>query len=306
MENFTEDDRYAIEDSIEKIKNAGLLNGKYDYIKFETFDLFSICKLAQDALLKDQILLEINPPITIVGDIHANFNGLQQIFQKCGDPEHHKYLFLGDYIDRGPNSIEVMTTLLCYKLLYPNNIYLIRGNHESKEVCVEYGFFQECVDRYNENIFNEFIAVFNNLPMAAIVGKSIFCVHGGISQEMGDVNKLRSVERPLIIPSSGFLLDLLWSDPSVVYPDFHVCEMRGGSFTYGKDAAERFLKENNLKHIVRSHQMTMEGYDYAYGHDNDMCISVFSTANYCEEFDNKGAVMHVDSDMNLSFTIFEK
>ncbi|OHS94107.1 Serine/threonine-protein phosphatase PP1 [Tritrichomonas foetus] len=303
MENYLEDDQVAIEDTLELILNTKTLDDG-DYIQLNNGYLFSILKLAQKVLLDDDILLKIEPPTIVVGDLHAQYNSFRKVLDIGGNPENSKYVFLGDYIDRGSNSTEVMITLLCYKLMYPKNVYLIRGNHETKETCMEYGFYNECTTRYSQTIFDEFIKCFDNLPMAAIIGNSIFCVHGGISQDLYNVNDLMKVERPLKIPERGFLLDLLWSDPSVIFGDFHRSQ-RGGSFTYGAEATDCFLEYNNLKMICRSHQMVMEGYEYAYGKNNQKCISIFTCPKYCNEFDNKGAIMHVDKNNDITFTVIE-
>jgi serine/threonine-protein phosphatase PP1 catalytic subunit len=162
--------------------------------------------------------LSVPAPLNIVGDIHGQFTDLLQFLKKGGDPSRHRYLFLGDYVDRGPHSVEVMTILLCLKNLYPETVFLLRSNHETRDVSLLYGFYDECKARYSEDLWNQFNEVFQFLPLAAVVADRIFCVHGGISRELRSVADIQRLGRPLNVPEFGLIVDLLWTDPD---PDPH-------------------------------------------------------------------------------------
>jgi serine/threonine-protein phosphatase PP1 catalytic subunit len=152
-----------------------------------------------------------------MGDIHGQFYDLLSLFKICGGgPPNHKYLMIGDFVDRGMNSIEVMCLLLAYKIKYPDKIFLLRGNHECSAITKIYGFYDEVKRRYNLPLWRAFCSMFNYLPICAIIDERILCMHGGLSQEIG--NKGLSyintrIERPLEIPDNGMMTDLLWADP---------------------------------------------------------------------------------------------
>jgi hypothetical protein len=143
--------------------------------------LLDLCDSVYSFLSAEPVLLRLSAPIVIVGDIHGNIPDLLRIFEECGYPPHQKYLFLGDYIDRGLHSIEVITLLFALKCKFPEHIYLLRGNHETFNISSVYGFSKECKKRFSDVVFTEFNSVFECLPIAAVVGRALFCVHGGIS-----------------------------------------------------------------------------------------------------------------------------
>jgi serine/threonine-protein phosphatase PP1 catalytic subunit len=173
-----------------------------------------------------------------MGDIHGQFYDLLKLFEICGGiPPEHKYLMIGDFVDRGKNSIEVMCLLLALKIKHPNHIYLLRGNHECSSITKIYGFYDEVKRRYNLPLWRAFCNMFNHLPICAVIDERILCMHGGLSIDL--INKGLSyintrIERPLEIPDSGMMCDLLWSDPSEnpLQMGFKAND-RGVSFTFG-------------------------------------------------------------------------
>lgn len=143
------------------------------------------------------MLLRLPAPIVVGGDIHGQFKDLREYLTEIGKPPDTNYLFLGDYVDRGTQSIEVMSLLMAYKIQYPNNIHFLRGNHECEIVTQLEGFYHECKSRYSARLYNEFLTLFNVLPVAALVGERIFCVHGGLSPELTDFEQINSIPRPI-------------------------------------------------------------------------------------------------------------
>ena len=141
----------------------------------------------------------------VCGDIHGQYSDLLQLFKLGGLPNHSKYLFLGDYVDRGDNSIEVVMLLMCYKILYPNNIYMIRGNHECETINRMYGFYDECKNRYSVNVWKKMNMCLMHLPIAAMIDKHIFCIHGGLSPRMRFIEEINTLERGIKIPDTGVL-----------------------------------------------------------------------------------------------------
>lgn len=250
------------------------------------------------------MLLRLNSPLNICGDIHGQYSDLFQIFTRIGLPNKENYLFLGDYVDRGDRSIEVMMLLFCYKVLYPNTFFLLRGNHESREVSKHYGFYDECKTRYSVKLWETFIKAFEYMPVCAVVGDRIICMHGGLSPHLNKIEDINKILRPTDIPDSGLLCDLLWSDPDEAGLLGWSSNDRGVSYVFDKTIISNFLKRNDLRFICRAHQVVEDGYKF---NDNDTknLVTVFSAPRYCGEFDNKGAVLTIDKNYKCSFELFD-
>jgi serine/threonine-protein phosphatase PP1 catalytic subunit len=264
-----------------------------------------LCTEAIKVLRLDPIVLRIPTPIHVVGDLHGQFYDLLTYFRKCGLPPSSAYLFLGDYVDRGKNQIETLTYLLALKVKYPARVWLLRGNHETPEIAELYGFADECAKRYpGSGMFVKFVEVFKWLPMAAIIGDRIFCVHGGLSPDLTDLNMLRGSERPLDVSSDSMLSDLLWADPNTEINGYEDSE-RGTGYTYGEDVVRDFLRENDFDLLCRGHQCVMNGFEFPFGNSNHTVLTVFSAPNYCEEFGNKGALLKIDAALKCSFEVID-
>ena len=174
-----------------------------------------LCARARPILLEQQpSLLELEAPIKICGDVHGQYTDLLRLFEYGGFPPVSNYLFLGDYVDRGKQSIETICLLLAYKILYPDNFFILRGNHESAGINRIYGFYDECKRRYSIKLWKVFSDVFNCLPAAALVDEKILCMHGGLSPELKQLQQIADIRRPCDVPEMGLLCDILWSDPS--------------------------------------------------------------------------------------------
>ena len=187
-----------------------------------------------------------------IGDVHGQYYDLLRIFEYGGFPPEANYLFLGDYIDRGKQSIETVCLLLCYKIKYPENFFLLRGNHECAQINRIYGFYDECKRRYSIRLWRVFSDVFNCLPVAALIDEKIFCMHGGLSPELKNLDQIKNIMRPTDVPDTGLLCDLLWSDPErgiEAYGD----NDRGVSFTFGEQVVRKFNEKHDIDLICRAH-----------------------------------------------------
>jgi serine/threonine-protein phosphatase 5 len=238
---------------------------------------------------------------TVCGDIHGQYYDLLNIWQLNGMPsETNPYLFNGDFVDRGSFSYEVIMTMFALKLLYPRHFHLTRGNHESITMNEIYGFKGEVAAKVDPNVFGLFSEAFNWLPLAACIGNKVLVVHGGLFSEDGvkldDIRKINRNQQP---PEKGLMGELMWSDP--MQTPGRAPSKRGVALSFGPDVTARFLSDNNLDLIVRSHEVKDEGYELQAG---EKLITVFSAPNYCDQMGNKGAFIRFGSDLRPVFTKF--
>ena len=260
-----------------------------------------LCQRARPIFLQQSMLLELEAPIKICGDIHGQYTDLLRLFEYGGFPPESNYLFLGDYVDRGKQSIETICLLLAYKILYPENFFILRGNHESAGINRIYGFYDECKRRYSIKLWKVFSDVFNCLPVAALIDEKILCMHGGLSPDLHSLQQIAELERPCDVPDSGLMCDLLWSDPCPNRNGWGDND-RGVSHVFGADVVAGFLEEHDLDLLIRAHQVVEDGYEFFAGR---RLVTLFSAPNYCGEFDNAGAIVSVDETLMCSFQILK-
>ena len=264
-----------LDEMIQRLLDAGYAGKVTKTVCLKNAEIEGICKAVQELFLSQPALLELSPPVKIVGDIHGQYTDLLRMFEMCGFPPNSNYLFLGDYVDRGKQSLETMLLLMCYKLKFPENFFLLRGNHESANVTRVYGFYDECKRRCNVKIWKTFIDAFNALPIAAIVAGKIFCVHGGLSPTLNHMDDIRAMARPTDVPDFGLLNDLLWSDPADIDGDWESNE-RGVSFCFGKQVIMDFLQKYDFDLVCRAHMVVEDGYEFF---SDRILVTVFSAPN---------------------------
>jgi serine/threonine-protein phosphatase PP1 catalytic subunit len=233
-----------------------------------------------------------------------------------------------DYVDRGKQSLETICLLLAFKIKYPENFFILRGNHESASINRIYGFYDECASRpstnhhhgrewgylislslqsslgkrrYNIKLWKTFTDCFNCLPVAAVIDEKIICMHGGLSPELSQLEQIKRLLRPTDVPDTGLLSDLLWADPDKDIMGWGEND-RGISFTFGPDIVKQFLKRHDLELICRAHQVVEDGYEFF---AKRQLVTLFSAPNYCGEFDNAGAMMSIDENLMCSFQILK-
>ncbi|KAF9991597.1 hypothetical protein BGZ79_004236 [Entomortierella chlamydospora] len=290
-----------IDDIISRLLDAGYSGKVSKAICLKNSEILFVCQTAREIFLSQPTLIELSPPVKIVGDIHGQYTDLLRLFEMCGFPPSANFLFMGDYVDRGKMSLETILLLFCYKIKYPENFFLLRGNHECANVTRVYGFYDECKRRASIKMWKAFVDVFNCLPLTAIVANKIFCVHGGLSPSLGSMDDIRAIRRPTDVPDYGLLNDLLWSDPSEAALDWEDNE-RGVSYCFGKSIIQNFLNRHDFDLVCRAHMVVEDGYEFF---NDRTLVTVFSAPNYCGEFDNYGAVMSVNEDLLCSFELLK-
>lgn len=270
-------------------------------VQLSEAEIRQLCQTAKELFLTQPNLLELEAPIKICGDVHGQYSDLLRLFEYGGFPPQANYLFLGDYVDRGKQSLETICLLLAYKIKYPENFFLLRGNHECASINRIYGFYDECKRRFNVRLWKTFTDCFNCLPVAALIDEKIMCMHGGLSPDLKSLDQIRKIARPTDVPDSGLLCDLLWSDPDKDVVGWGEND-RGVSYTFGADIVNEFLQKHDMDLICRAHQVVEDGYEFF---ADRSLVTIFSAPNYCGEFDNAGAMMSVDDTLTCSFQILK-
>lgn len=260
-----------------------------------------ICSLATEIFSKEENVISVPSPVTICGDIHGQLYDLFELLKIGGMPPYTNYLFMGDYVDRGFHSVETLSFLLCLKIKFPDRFFLLRGNHESRQITQVYGFFDECIRKYgNSNVWKLYTELFDFLPLAAVVNNDTFCCHGGLSPSFSTLDELKSLDRKIEVPHEGTMCDILWSDPEE--KNGWGVSPRGAGFSFGPDITKSFNMRNNLKLICRAHQLVNEGYNW--NHEKE-CVTIFSAPNYCYRCGNFASLMEMDEKGNYDFTQFD-
>mmetsp|Transcript_9224 Transcript_9224/g.10625 ORF Transcript_9224/g.10625 Transcript_9224/m.10625 type:complete len:1245 (-) Transcript_9224:145-3879(-) len=338
QETFTEVDQIRKNFATESIDPEKLARQFEIQDRLPVEQAVALVQEADSMLQQEPNLLKLEGPVNVVGDIHGQFFDLRSMFRIGGPPgevigkdENGKelkrtYLFLGDYVDRGAFSCEVILYLFALKLKYPEHIYLLRGNHESRIVASYFGFKEECSMKYGVRLFNACAQAFQSLPIAATVdtyGGKWLCLHGGISPNVTSLHQFVEFDRFAEPSMTGFLCDILWSDPisdsfedgagqslgEFLSIDFLPNPVRGCSYRYGYRALIQFLAINGLVGIIRAHEVQEEGFRYHFqeisgGKKGDATaqvtppvITVFSAPNYCGRYGNKAAFMRISKDL---------
>ena len=248
------------------------------------FDFDSLRTFIDDfiySLQNGTSVIKIKTPIVIVGNLHGSLHDLLQIFAKNGLPPLTRYLFLGNYVDFGEFSVEVVTLLFAMKLIFPENIFLLRGEHEISDENRTCGFYDDLYSLYkSETIWSLYNKAFSFLPIAAIVSDKIFCVSSGLSATITKIDTLRNISLPISDPVPPDVADFLINDPMENIGMFLVDNREKGC-SFGIFATNTFLKDNNMRYIIRSHQCVESGTEYS--HEGKI-VTIFSSSSFkCNE-----------------------
>ena len=320
---FDADEKPQVDNIKAHLYREGLLG---DNEIFEIIDRFTAIVREESNVIKMQ------DPVTVVGDIHGQFFDLIKLFEIGGNPETQRYIFLGDLVDRGCFGCEVVLLLFALKIKYPEDIIILRGNHECRSITTYFNFKKECLYKYNLAVYNGIMSAFDCLPLVCILNQRFFCVHGGLSPRINTITDINRINRFTEISKAGPMCDLLWADPIDESKDkphdkhssrnssryhnklkkpnaaniptslFVPNELRGCSYSFSYEAACKFLSENNLLSIIRAHEVQNEGYKLfkktPVGFPS--VITIFSAPNYCDTYNNKAAVIKFQNNvMNI-------
>eukprot|EP00934_Nitzschia_sp_Nitz4_P004535 Nitzschia sp. Nitz4//scaffold151_size53849//41602//42648//NITZ4_006729-RA/size53849-snap-gene-0.33-mRNA-1//-1//CDS//3329537162//4525//frame0 len=256
-------------------------------------ELRQLCQYVGELLMEESNVQPVSSPVTIVGDLHGQFFDLLNLLKVGGWPPSTSYIFLGDFVDRGHNSVETLSLLLCLKLKYPGNITLLRGNHESRQITQVYGFYDECLRKYgNASVWRHCVQCFDCFGLAALVDEEVLCVHGGLSPDVRTLDQVRAIDRNQEIPHEGAFCDLVWSDPEDIYTSWQMSP-RGAGYLFGKRVTDEFHQVNNLQFLARAHQLVLEGRRY---HFDQRLVTVWSAPNYCYRCGNVAAILEIGGD----------
>ena len=279
-----------------------------------------LIKECENILKQENNIIRIRAPVKIFGCLNGQFSDLLRTFETYGEPseklcdgdiESFDYLFLGDYVDRGTKSLETIILLMALKVKYPDQIIMLRGHHEDSQINAHYGLFQECRLKLDEDptdpnsIFVALNKMFEYLPLCAIIEDKILCLHGGISQSLKNIEDLDLIPKPITInhiaqtSDQQTLMDLLWADPcenerETGFKPHTSRRVFGNIFKFGADRLQKFLNDNKLALLIRSHECVMEGYERV----NDL-ITIFSATDYCGKYKNAAAILIVKRQLEI-------
>lgn len=244
----------------------------------------------------EPILLDIESPCTIVGDIHGHILDLFRILKTQGLPDVTRYVFLGDLVDRGEFSVETIALVYLLKIIWPQNVFIIRGNHEFDFLASQCGFKKQLLDTYNdESIYRHYLSSFSEIPLAIRIDNKMLCVHGGIGPSLFSVKQISTLEKPIHDFGSELIDPLLWSDPNDTVESFEPSS-RGTGFFFSESVLDEFLNLSNLEILIRAHECVMEGAEPKF---HRKLITVFSASNYCGIVKNMSAIIKVTAPMEF-------
>ncbi|KAF1759919.1 hypothetical protein GCK72_008164 [Caenorhabditis remanei] len=292
-----------VDEVIVKLLNIGSTKSSFDTL-FTSKTCMALLEKAKDIFMRQGAMLEVEAPVKICGDVHGQYGDVLRLFDNGCFPPLANYLFLGDYVDRGPQSLEVVTLFLAYKVKFPVNFFMLRGNHECGSINRVYGFLDEISRKYGSKtgmaLWNCYQNCFACMPYTALVSGRILCMHGGISKKMTSLDQLRRLARPVLeVPNPSLETDILWSDPEQNISGF-LNNTRGVGHVFGESALIEVMDRLGVQLIVRAHQVVQDGYEFFC---NKRLVTVFSAPHYCGEFNNAAAMMNVDKNLVCSFTI---
>ncbi|EEH51304.1 uncharacterized protein MICPUCDRAFT_49227 [Micromonas pusilla CCMP1545] len=267
----------------------------------EEAELEALCAYVKEVLVEESNVQPVCSPVTVCGDIHGQFHDLLKLFETGGDVPDTNYIFMGDFVDRGYNSLETFTLLLLLKARWPQCVTLLRGNHESRQITQVYGFYDECQRKYgNANAWRWCTDVFDYLTLSALIDGEVLCVHGGLSPDVRTLDQVRTIDRLCEIPHEGPFCDMMWSDPEDI--ETWSVSPRGAGWLFGRKVTAEFNAINGLNLIARAHQLVQEGLKYTFPEKS--LVTVWSAPNYCYRCGNVASMLAFDDKMERTVKYF--
>eukprot|EP01002_Notosolenus_urceolatus_P005409 NODE_2439_length_1117_cov_8.786517_g2025_i0.p1 GENE.NODE_2439_length_1117_cov_8.786517_g2025_i0~~NODE_2439_length_1117_cov_8.786517_g2025_i0.p1 ORF type:complete len:345 (+),score=60.57 NODE_2439_length_1117_cov_8.786517_g2025_i0:91-1035(+) len=267
-------------------------------------DMKKLCRHVTNILIEEANVQNVSAPVTICGDIHGQFFDLLELFRQGGQVQNGEaYIFMGDLVDRGNHSLEVLTLLLLLKARWPDRITLLRGNHESRQVTKIYGFYDECSRKYGCGAVWKLCSdLFDLFTLAALIENSILCLHGGLSPDIRTLDQIRVLDRVQEIPNEGPFCDLVWSDPDTV--DTWAQSPRGAGWLFGARVTYEFTSVNKLSLMCRAHQLVQEGHKFHFEGEN--LVTVWSAPNYVYRCGNLASILKIGPQLEREFITFRE
>ncbi|TPP62872.1 Serine/threonine-protein phosphatase [Fasciola gigantica] len=271
--------------------------------EFTEHEITDICGLVPEQFMVDPPVLELTTetPLMIVGDVYGQYGHLVRLFNYYGHPPRQRYLFLGNFVSANSRAIETVALLFAYKLRYPKSIYLLRGKHECGRVAKFYGFYDECLKRFTQRLWNAITDVFNYMPVVAIIDNRIMCVHSGLSplfqqMDVRGLNNLKlfikkSITLPAELEANRLLMHFVWSEPDESL-DFWDQNPAGQGYLYGIKAVKDFCERFELQQIIRSSEMVKTGFEFF---PCAKLLTIFSAPDYMEFYSNTAVFVYLEN-----------
>lgn len=264
-----------------------------------------LCQKIKEVFSQESNVESVSSPVTVAGDVHGQFYDVLELLKKGGPIPGTKYIFIGDFVDRGAHSVETISLLFLLKVAHPDSIWLLRGNHETRVITQSYGFYDEIKKKYgNSNVWNYFVEAFDYLPLGAVVDGQTLCIHGGCSPDLQTIDQIRAIDRKMEPPNEGPFADLLWSDPIENSSSTGwTINARGAGWLFGSRVVREFNHLNGLKLIARAHQLVQEGFKFSFSPE-DSLVTVWSAPNYTYTCGNEASIMKLTPDQPPAFVKF--
>ncbi len=263
---------------------------KPDHIEWpEQLDLIGLIKEAADTFMKEQTIVRTTGDMLFVGDVHGDLDAMVSAFM-LADEAGSKIVFLGDVVDRGSRQVRTINLLLARKLLHPETVFFVRGNHEFKEVNTRWGFADAVMEHYSETVYWLYNTCFTALPLAVLLNEKVLGLHGGLGEHTPTLQSIDNIERTSL-PHLDDRTGMLWNDPAEKGNGFTANNKRGLFFTFCRDVFDEFMEKNDLALLVRAHEELADGHKYFF--DNQL-ISVFSSADHYKKVKPKAVLVKAD------------
>ena len=238
--------------------------------------LDKLMELADDVrnlLRGEKQLIEVDGRVAVVGDTHGDLQSSVNALRIDAD----FYVFLGDYVDRGPQQLANINYLLSVKLEHPDKVVLLRGNHESPLMNYNYGFYYEVARKYGADVYRVYAELFSLMPYSALINSTVFAVHGGIARRLSKLEEIEGLPKGDLVPSNELAFEILWNDPDESVETFSPSPRGEGVYLFGRKPVVDFLESNGLEMIVRAHEYFPSG---IYPYFDGKVISLFSCRYY--------------------------